>query len=376
MGPLTALLYQVPFRDLLHGYGHLLLSDRFLSLTALVVFVTVIGHLLQNLGYLDRLAASCRRLPGGSRTAVVTLPPLVGLMPMPGGSLLSAPLVNSVLADPRYTPHFKCAINYWFRHVVEFAWPVYAGLILTEAITGLPISRVALLQLPLTIIMLSIGLIVFARKVPSESRDSTEIRGPLLGIAGSIWPVVAAILLYGVVGLELSLATLAALALLVGVARPPRRILGKAFRAGLSLKLVILVLGVLSFQMALEMSGAVQSIPKAAEIYGLPDELIIFLVCFSIGLLTGMVSAYVGLGYTLLAGMLYQPVIQPGHILLAALSGYLGMMFSPAHLCLVLTNEYFGSSLGRVYRILALPFIVLGVLGFLLYLTPYSDLFL
>ena len=157
--------------------------------------------------------------------------------------------------------------------------------------------------------------------------------------------------------------------------RPKGAILLKSLRAGFSFNPVVLIRGVLAFQMVLELSGAIGSIPTLAGQYNLPPELVIFLVCFTIGLLTGMVSAYVGLGYTLLAGLLYQPEIVPGNILLAAVSGFIGVMVSPAHLCLVLTNAYFGSQLSRVIRILVLPLFVLGVLSFLLYLSPYSGLF-
>jgi len=177
------------------------------------------------------------------------------------------------------------------------------------------------------------------------------------------------------VGMELSLSAVAAMVALIAVARPSRDALKKSLKAGLSLELVVLIFGVLSFQKVLELSGAVRSIPTLAAAYHLPPELIIFLVCFTIGLLTGMVSAYVSLGYTLLAGLLYEPTIIPGHIILATLSGFMGMMVSPAHICLVVTNAYFGSELSKVIRTLALPLLVLGLLGFLLYLTPYSSLF-
>jgi len=375
MGPFTALLYQVGFRPLMEGYGSVAGSAQFFSLTGLVVFVTVLGTLMKEIGYLDRLADACRSLPGGSRTAVVSLPPLIGLMPMPGGSLLSAPLVNSVLSDSKYTPHFKCAANYWFRHQVEFAWPIYAGLVLTEAITGLPIGRVALLQMPLTLFMFAIGFVYFALRITNNATGRPELLKPMRGIAVTIWPVMIAIFLYGLFGLELSLSAAAAIIALVVVVRPDRPVLTKALKAGFSVELVVLIFGVLSFQMVLELSGAVQSIPSLAAAWNLPPELIIFLVCFLIGLLTGMVSAYVSLGYTLLAGLLYQPEIVPGHILLAALSGFMGMMVSPAHICLVVTNAYFGSELSRVIRTLAIPLIVLGLLGFLLYLTPYASFF-
>ena len=86
-------------------------------------------------------------------------------------------------------------------------------------------------------------------------------------------------------------------------------------------------------------------------------------------------AAFVGLGYSLLAGYLYQPEIVPSFIFLAYLSGFLGIILSPTHLCLVLTNEYFGSNLLRVYRKMVLPLAILFVLGLLLYFSPWPSLF-
>ena len=149
----------------------------------------------------------------------------------------------------------------------------------------------------------------------------------------------------------------------------------KATRCGFSYKLVLLVFGTLSFQTALELAGAIEAIPRLATSYSLPPELIIILVCFTAGILTGMVAAYVALGYTILAGFMYQPEIIPGHIMLGYLSGFVGMMLSPAHLCLVLTNEYFKSDLGRVYRRLAPPLTLVFLGGILLYYSGWPELF-
>lgn len=376
MGPLTALLYQVPLRPLLDGYWEVVKSQQFISLTALVVLITIMGNLLQALGHLDRLSGACQGLPGGARTAVAVLPPLVGLMPMPGGSLLSAPLVNSVLSHPRYSPHFKCAANYWFRHLVEFTWPIYAGIVLTSALTGMSIARVSLLQAPFTLTMLVAGLFVFTRRIHNESNGSSSSWQSLKDIAGSIWPVVMAILVYGVLKVELSLSALAALVTLVIVARPSRSVLWKSVKPGLSPDLLALIYGVLTFQKVLDLSGGIQSITRLATSYHLPEELLIVLVCFILGLLTGMVSAYIGLGYSLLSGLLYQPNLNPGYIMLASLSGFIGMLVSPAHLCLVLTNQYFGSDLLKVVRTLLVPLLVLGLVGWGLYALGYGNLFL
>lgn len=370
-GLLTAILYWVSPADLANGYWELIRSRRFLSLTGAICFITMLGVLLRESGFLQKLTDACSGLWGGRRTATVLLPPLVGMMPMPGGSLMSAPLVDRVLDSPEYLPEFKCAVNYYFRHVIEHFWPIYPGLLVSEAVTGLPAATVALLQSPLAAIMLIFGLIFFVRHIKLRQIERRGFFISLLGILGAIWPIGIAVVIYGVFKLELALAILASILIVILVARPPVAAIKEAVRKGLSYKLIFLVFGILSFQTALELSGAVALLQQASIAYGLPPQLVIIVVAFTAGLLTGMFAAYVVLAYTLLAGFLYQPVIIPANILLAFLSGYVGMMLSPAHVCLVVTNEYFKSDLIKVLRILAPPLLLLAVCGYLLFLSPW-----
>ncbi len=373
-GLLTALLFQVSFNRLVGGYGQLVTSIRFLSLTGVIVLVTVLGYLLKALGYLERLSGAFRGLWGGRKTAVMIMPPVVGLMPMPGGALLSAPLVEQALADPKYSQELKTAANYWFRHVVEFSWPVYPGLILTEAITHVPIGQVALLQLPMALAMMIIGYFLFIRQVDAGPGERVGLGRTITGFLGTIWPIGTAIAIYGIFRCDLSVAVFISLILLILVARPAAPILLAALREGFSYKLVLMVFGILSFQTVLELSGAINSIPTVATAYHLPPSLIISMVCFTVGILTGMTAAYVGLGYALLGGLIYQPVIHPEYMLVAYTSGYLGMMLAPTHLCLILTNEYFGSDLGAVYRRIIPGMLLLGGIAALLAWSPWPQM--
>ena len=370
-GLLLALLYQLPISKLANGYLELVTSIRFLSLTAVIVLVTILGRLLQSLGYLNRLASAFRGLWGGERTAAMVLPPVVGLMPMPGGALLSAPLVGQAMADQKYAPELRTATNYWFRHLVEFSWPVYPGIILTEAITHVPIGQVALLQLPLALSMAILGYFFFGRKIDTGSAVHVKLSQTLLGFVGAIWPIGVAISIYAIVRCDMSLAVLAALILLVIIARPKASELFVAIKEGTSYKLVFMVFGILSFQTVLELSGAIKSIPAMAAAIHLPPAVVIFIVCFTVGILTGMTAAFVGLGYSLLAGFIYQPVIHPEYMLLAYASGYIGMMLAPTHLCLILTNDHFGSDLGKVYRLVIPGMILMTALSFLISFSPW-----
>ena len=371
----AALLYSVPISELLSGYWQLVQSARFIFLISVVLLITLMGSLLKEVGYLDKLSSAVQGLRGGQRTGAAILPPLIGLMPMPGGALLSAPLVDRVLNEPRYNPEFRTVTNYWFRHLAEFAWPLYPGIILSEAITGLPIGDVALLQLPLTIVMAIIGIFFFIRKIKPSTGNSHGTGAALIGIIRALWPIALVILIYGLAQIELAWALIISISILLLITRPNRSSLWRAIKEGLSYKLILLVFGTLSFQTALELSGAIEAIPKLSAGYNLPPELIIFMVCFAAGILTGMVAAYVAIGYTILAGLLYQHGIEPGYILLAYLSGYFGMMLSPAHLCLILTNEYFKSDLSLVFRRLIPPMTLLLLGGILLYLSGWPELF-
>ncbi|MFZ5980124.1 MAG: DUF401 family protein [Candidatus Zixiibacteriota bacterium] len=377
-GLLTALLFRIPFNEIMDGYWTLIRSQRFISLTAVICLITVLGSLLKELGFLQRLSDSCRGLYGGRRTAAGLLPPLVGFMPMPGGALLSAPLVDEVLADRRYSAEFKCTVNYWFRHVVEHFMPIYPGMILTEAITGLPAGKVALLQFPLAIFMILIGYIFFLRKIDNSNTDIGKPRQSLpvtiMNILVTLRPVAAVLVLYGVFNIDMALAALAVIILLVLVTRPPKNSLIISLKKGFTYKLVLLVFGIMSFQTMLDLSGSIRSIEQLSTAYNLPPELIIIMVCFTAGILTGMYAAYVALGYSLLAGFIFQPVLVPSNLLLAFLSGYVGMILSPTHLCLIVTNEYFKSDLFKVLRKLVLPSILLGLVGYLLYYIDWGTI--
>jgi hypothetical protein len=143
------------------------------------------------------------------------------------------------------------------------------------------------------------------------------------------------------------------------------------FRSAINLRLFFMVFGILVFKDMLELSGAVAQIPAEISRVGIPPVVVIFILPFLCGLLSGMVSAFVGLSFPILAGFLYLPQIQLSNIFLAYLSGYLGMILSPTHFCLLLTAEHFRADLGSVYRVFAPALAVLACIGVTLFFLGY-----
>jgi len=117
----------------------------------------------------------------------------------------------------------------------------------------------------------------------------------------------------------------------------------------------------------LEVTGAVSDIAYLLNFSFIPTPLIFFLIPFIVGILTGVTSASIGISFPILVGML--PYVNPlKYILLAFLSGYLGVMVSPMHLCLVLTREYFNADWNKVYKYIMKSGISFGIFIFIRFL--------
>jgi len=80
--------------------------------------------------------------------------------------------------------------------------------------------------------------------------------------------------------------------------------------------------------------------------------LAVMVLPFLIGLLTGLTSAYVGVGFPIVISLFDSVGGQASGAVLAYAGGLMGIMASPVHLCLVLTKKYFGAEFADIYRLL------------------------
>ncbi len=119
------------------------------------------------------------------------LPALVGLLPMPDGALFSAPLVNDCDSPGAVLPLVKGRINYWFRHVWEYWWPLYGGVLLAVELSGLQIEHFVAAGVPITFFSIAGGWLFLLRRVEKKAKhtgDSFDI--------SSLIPVVIVIAVY------------------------------------------------------------------------------------------------------------------------------------------------------------------------------------
>ena len=363
------------------------LSGEGLWLSLVVIEIIVLSRLLNEARQMERIVTTLKAISPGSRFTLASLPAIIGLLPMPGGALFSAPMVEASAENIKLSPELKTAINYWFRHIWEYWWPLYPGILLAISILDIEPWRLIIAQFPLCLGVLIAGNIFLLSKVPKGTSNTSCSRQD---IKKFLWEIIP----FGLV-----VVTMLGLNCLINWLDPPTgwpRYLnfligiifaqGWVFRTnGLSLpilfrlhfdrstiNLAMIILGILAFKGVLIESHIISGINEELAGYHIPLTLVVAILPFVAGLATGIALGFVGSSYPLIVTLL-QGQVQNSQIfiysILAYGFGYMGMMMSPVHLCLVVSKDYFHADLAGSYRLLLKPMIFVLIWTTLLFMV-------
>ncbi|MBD3387611.1 MAG: DUF401 family protein [Candidatus Altiarchaeales archaeon] len=322
-----------------------------INLLAIVWLITLLGNVLKHTENLQKAVESIQHILGDTRVVLASIPAFIGLMPMPGGAMLSAPLAGEVAENAGVDANTKTAINYWFRHVWEYMFPLYPAVVLSAALLDITYAEIAVANGPLTLAAIVGGWYMLLRHVKkSDYVGYGDFLARFKVLVGSIWPIAAVIVANLVFGINLVLVLLAVLSVVFIQSGFFRGFRHRVFRETITLNLTLLILSVMVFKSVIEDSGAVNELPSFFEGAGIPAPLILFTVPFIVGALTGITVAAVGSTFPLLMAFIASAGVDYGNFMVAYMGAFMGVMMSPVHLCLVLTNEYYGSDFNRVYR--------------------------
>lgn len=342
-----------------------LVSPNNLLLIAVIFEVSWLGAQMSASGIMSDLVQLVRSRVS-QRTAIGMLPALIGFLPMPGGALFSAPLVGDCDREGAVDPQLKTQINYWFRHVWEFWWPLFPGVLLALELTKLDVWQFILLQLPLSVFAIVGGHVFLLRGIPPGDRHG-RCSGALLSMQflHLLMPIVVVVVGYTSLRLTVPALTqlnkylpmLAGVVLAMGFVQLQRPLGWQQWRRILLSKrlisLAVLVCLVRTFGAFVEAplpSGLSPMEQMRAELnqWGIPLMLVAISLPFVSGLASGLAVGFVGASFPVVLSLLGDaPSMQE---LLAATVltygfGYLGMMLSPVHICLIVTNQHFESRL-------------------------------
>lgn len=361
-----------------------LLTDEALLLVIMVTVIVALSAVYAASGQsADFLAAVRGRVR--SRSLLLTFfPALIGLLPMPGGAVFSAPMVAQAARGLEISPEDQSLVNYWFRHIWELAWPLYPGIILAASLAGMPVTAVMARMWPAPLLAVALGWVFVLRpalrRAPrlEESAAAPAGAGLLQGlplavaIGGAVvgeglcaWLLPGLAMEWGVVA-----AMIAALATSLALSRAGwRATLAEAAKDN-TLGLLAVVAAVFVFKEVLVRGQVVEAV--AAELGGGGAALVALAVVLPlvVGAVSGVTVAFVGATFPLLFGLAASSgTAIPAVLCLGLCSGFAGIMASPMHTCYLMSCRYF-----RVDPLRLLPrvasasacFILAGLVGYVL----------
>jgi len=370
------------------------LSFQTMGLAAIVGLILVMSRLMESSGHMTRLVERFSLLSRDARVVGAVMPALIGLLPMPGGALFSAPMVETSLRERSINGEQKTIINYWFRHVWEYWWPLYPGVVLAMALLEVSPWYYIGMAAPMSLFAIVVGIVFILiplgkMQMPGKGRVSwPEIGRFLWELMPILVVILTMLLLMGlakglrVLGIPLDLAgassilpgIVGAIVWVCVVNHIPVKALREAVFNKEILPFLLLVFSIMVFKGIMTESHTIGQIRDELMANQIPVLLIIMIMPFVSGLITGISIGFVGTSFPLVIP-LFQALPAYNSMALAAVAytfGFMGTMLSPIHLCLLVSKDYYKAGLLKSYRHLVLPILTLMAAAILLYLGIVS----
>jgi len=379
-----------------------LLGCDFWLLMVITVLILEIGRFMSEDRNADEIVSAAERWGGrhGRTCTLMVLPAVIGLIPMPGGALFSAPFVQRSGGEINGSSEWKSAVNYWFRHLWEYWWPLYPGVIIAMSVFEMDAWQFMSVQILYTPVAAVAGYLFLVRPhLERLSRDSDASHvDSRRGLFLLLLLVIVIVSLFTVPFIlaeffpEMNIQLRKLLAMLVGLlvstgiifrdernfskrptdssakglepaqsrqgwkerssAQACPKMFSSLFRPR-SLSVLFSLTGVLIFKALMQDSGLLPVAGDELIRSGIPVIFAVGALPFLAGLVTGLGLGFVGTSFPLVVGLMGvegSGLTPFATLVLAYGFGYMGLMVSPVHLCFLVTKDYFGASLVAVYR--------------------------
>ncbi len=354
---------------------------RSISLNNILLLLTVcqvmwLSRQMQISGVMDELVGRVRQKIS-KRGAMAALPALIGFLPMPGGALFSAPMLDSCDPENHADASIKARTNHWFRHVWECWWPMFPGVLLTMELTGFDVPQMLMLGLPISLAAILAGYLLLLRRIPDPSGDPRPtLHGDTsyFGVLKLLKPIIVVIITYAAIrtghaiarghftalpGLNRYLPMNVGLFLAMAVLQVERPLRGNDWkevllsRQVLNMALIVLAVRIYGAFIEAETPGGydlVEQMRSELSNWGIPVRAVIMILPFITGLATGMAVGYIGASFPIVLHLIGADPSFGEMLSMTVLAygfGYMGFFLSPVHVCLVVTCKHFDTPVLR-----------------------------
>ena len=345
--------------NIINSMIEVIINPSIVLLALSVLLIPILGGIMEESGLMLELI---QKLKVSKKVALMVSPALFGLLPVAGGALMSAPIVDQI--DPALDSNRKVAINVWYRHVLLLIYPLSSALLVASVLSGISLYMIVLVLLIPFILMVFVGYFTLLRPV-DKSKESTKrnlkivihnliplITAPIIDFLGRLFFPINFPELFVFIGLiiSISIALKFAKMNIFNIKEISRKM--KVWRFPL------LIISMFLFLTIFLESG----VPEQISALNLPFALFI-----SIGFFLGFTTGRVQLPSSILIPIylvqnlvLSMPIIDFVFLYFAI---YLGYLITPLHPCLAYNINYFKTNYIKSFKHVAIPtFICFGTL--------------
>jgi integral membrane protein (TIGR00529 family) len=342
--------------------------------------IMLLSQLYRETGFINRLSESLSKIIKNPKAVLSVLPAVIGFLPVAGGALMSAPLVESEAEKLKLKPEKKAYVNLWFRHTVFPVYPVSQILIIAAALTGITVPVLIARQIPVVLVMIIVGYIIGFWKVSNpknndNSKTSENTNSCLKTFLIAFSPILATIIVAVCVesvsfdlsqqGFDVLIATIAGIIVLATISKLSFQVFAKPFKTWGIYGITFAAYGAFLLRSVMKAAG-ISALFKTFVANGSLDVIVLLTVIPAIlGFLTGSPTGGISISVPIISGILSS--FTPKTAALLYMSVYLGYIVAPTHLCFTFTANYFKCPLTKVYKYVLPSFILTFTAALLVY---------
>lgn len=335
-----------------------------IELTILMTLIYMLAKMMQETGAISKLIDSLRTIftKGGT---IGVIPAIYGLMPVPGGALFSAPVVQEEGKEFNMHVDKKNFFNIWFRHIWFPVYPISITILTMASLAEIKVTDLIKGNFLSFLIMIIIGFIILnffikkntnykeLKKIDLENVKK-ECNG-LLFLLPPIIPVCFAIFHF-IFNISLEICfifgILTSMVVLLYIVKTPKSEYKQLLKKSLTWKFAMVIIGIMIFRKIFELTQSNQAIFETLQNFNIPVAVMIIVLPFILGIVTGYLLIGITLSYPLLASFLPATnLTSTGFASLIFMSAFIGYLISPIHLCNILSSEYLKTDTTKMYPI-------------------------
>jgi len=312
-------------------------------------FIMLLSRLYKETGLVNVLTRSLGGIIKNPKVTVSLLPAVIGLLPVAGGALMSAPMVEAEADKLGLDESKKTYINIWFRHTILLVYPVSQFLVLTAALTGTSIDALIARQALVVAVMIIVGYFIGLRKTrnikKADSETKSNPKANLKGLAYSFSPIIITVILTAALNVNIAISTLVGVITILIITKTKVTFFQKVLKTRAVWEVTLAAFSALLLRNVTLASGASEILGSALTNTNLSGIIVLSAVPAVLGFLLGSPSGAVALSVPILAETV---TFIPKNASLLYISAYLGYLGAPTHLCLVFTAQYFRSAVSII----------------------------